>query len=67
MLVRSGLEQADKLGIDAMVMAMGEAAAILYQKCGFKLEWSLEQSLKPWGHDDVYYTAVLTRRLEERD
>lgn len=67
MLVKSGLEQADKLGIDAMVTAMGQVATKVYQKCGFVLEWDLEQSLKPWGHDDVYYTAILTRKPQQRD
>ncbi|KAI9146846.1 Heterokaryon incompatibility protein [Paramyrothecium foliicola] len=61
MLVKSGLEQADRLGIDVMVTAMGYAATNLYKKHGFQLHWDLEQSLKPWGHDDVYYTAILTR------
>ena len=67
MLVRSGLEQADKLGVDAMVTGMGIAAVSLYKKQGFELLWDLEQSLEPWGFDDVYYTAVLVRRPANRE
>lgn len=62
MLVKSGLEQADKLGLDVLVIAMGYAATALYKKLGFEMVWDLEQTLKPWGHDDVYYTAILIRR-----
>lgn len=62
MLVKSGLEQADKLGIETMVTAMGTISTHLYKKLGFEMHWDLEQSLKPWGHDDVYYTAILTRK-----
>lgn len=61
MLLKSGIEQADKLGLDLLVIAMGEAATNLYKKHGFELKWDLTQSLKPWGHDDVYYTAILTK------
>jgi hypothetical protein len=62
MLVKSGLEQADKLGLDVLVIAMGYAATALYKKLGFEMVWDLEQTLKPWGYDDVYYTAILIRR-----
>jgi hypothetical protein len=66
MLIKSGLDLADQLGIHVMVTAMGEVATNLYKKFGFKLQWDLEQSLKPWGHDDVYYTAILIRDPVER-
>jgi ribosomal protein S18 acetylase RimI-like enzyme len=62
MLVRSGMAQADRLGVDIMVTAMGEAATGLYKKLGFEQVWELSQSLQPFGHEDVYYTAILLRR-----
>jgi GNAT superfamily N-acetyltransferase len=67
MLVKSGIEQADKLGLKIYLMAKSRDATAFYVKNGFDLEWDLSQSLGRWGYDEDCYTAILIRRPAKKE
>lgn len=62
MLVRSGIEVADRLGLDILLVAMGRGACDLYRKLGFELLEQRSQDLNPYGADDLYETFFLRKR-----
>lgn len=61
MLVKSGIEQADKLGLDIFLVAMGGNALGMYKQHGFEQLDGLVQDLKPWGAEGVYETYILVK------
>jgi hypothetical protein len=65
MLVRSGLEVADQLGIDVLVVAMGRRGQGLYSKHGFEILDEKSQSMSKFGVDELYETFVMMRRAKK--
>ena len=65
MLVRSGIEQANKMSIDIFLVAMGRKALGMYKKHGFELLDTSSQSLNPWGADELYETFVLIKHASK--
>jgi ribosomal protein S18 acetylase RimI-like enzyme len=63
-LVESGIQQANKLGLEIFLVAMGGNALAMYQKYGFKLIDQNSQDLRPWGFDDSYDTYILIKQPE---
>lgn len=61
-LVQSGIEQANKLGLEIFLVAMGTNALTMYQKYGFELIDQLSQDLRPWGFEDSYDTFILIKQ-----
>ncbi|CAM1508899.1 Fc.00g026380.m01.CDS01 [Cosmosporella sp. VM-42] len=61
MLVKSGIHQADELGVDIYLVAMGANAADVYKKHQFELLDSCFQDLEPWGASGIYETHVLVK------
>lgn len=63
MLMASGKEQADKLGMAIFLVAMGSNAAGMYKKNGFEILEKNVQSLKEWGgeEEDLYETFSTIR------
>ncbi|RGP65693.1 acetyltransferase gnat family domain-containing [Fusarium longipes] len=64
MLIRSGLEVADQLGVDVLVVAMGRHAQGLYSKHGFETLDERSQSMSKFGVDELYETFVMMRRAK---
>jgi hypothetical protein len=62
MLVGSGVDQARRLGLDILLVAIGANAKGTYLKHGFELCEELSQSLQPWGEQDTYDTAIMVWR-----
>lgn len=65
MLVRSGLEAADQLGIDVLVLATGRRGQGLYSKHGFKVLEENIQSMSKFGVDELYETFVMIRQAHK--
>ncbi|KAJ5107835.1 hypothetical protein N7456_004510 [Penicillium angulare] len=61
-LVESGIEQANKLGLEIFLVAMGKNALGMYRKLGFEFLEQDIQDLSPWGFDDVYDTYILLKQ-----
>ncbi|KAG5662147.1 hypothetical protein KAF25_004386 [Fusarium avenaceum] len=61
-LVKSGLEEVDKLGLDATVIAMGRRGMGLYRKYGFEIVEEKSESMSALGVDDLYETFYMIRR-----
>ncbi|KAJ5280179.1 hypothetical protein N7478_005551 [Penicillium angulare] len=61
-LVESGIEQANKLGLEIFLVAMGTSALGMYKKLGFEFLDQDIQDLNPWGFDDVYDTYILLKQ-----
>jgi hypothetical protein len=61
MLVQSGVEEANALGLDVYLVAMGANATGLYKKHGFEVLDSLSQDLARWGVEGTYDTCVLIK------
>ena len=61
LLVSSGIAQAERLGADMVLIAMGPKALGLYKKLGFEMRHHVSQDLRPWGHDDTYETYFMIR------
>ena len=64
LLVKSGIEQANKLGLEIFLVAMGFNALGMYKKLGFELLDQNSQDLSPGGFDDVYDTFILVKQPE---
>ncbi|CAF3540079.1 unnamed protein product [Fusarium graminearum] len=65
MLVRSGLEVADQLGIDVLVVATGRRGQGLYSKHGFEILDEKSQSMSKFGVDEMYETFVMMRPAQK--
>ncbi|KAH7173427.1 acyl-CoA N-acyltransferase [Fusarium flagelliforme] len=65
MLVKSGLEAADQLGIDVLVVATGRRGQKLYSKHGFEILEEKSQSMAKFGVDELYETFVMIRRAKQ--
>ncbi|KAJ4257393.1 hypothetical protein NW762_008513 [Fusarium torreyae] len=63
-LVNSGLEEASKLGLDVVLVAMGRRACGLYSKHGFEVLEEKSQSMSDVGFDELYETFFMIRRAE---
>ncbi|KIL88804.1 hypothetical protein FAVG1_08053 [Fusarium avenaceum] len=61
-LVKSGLEEVDKLGLDATVIAMGRRGMGLYRKYGFEIVEEKSESMSALGVDELYETFFMIRR-----
>lgn len=61
MLVQSGIEVADKLGLDIFLVAMGRGAVAMYQKNGFDVLDEDIQNLNKWGFEGLYETFSVHR------
>ena len=66
MLVKSGLNAADQLGIDVLVVATGRRGQKLYSKHGFEILEEKSQSMSKFGVDELYETFVMIRRAKQR-
>ncbi|KAK1245469.1 hypothetical protein MKX08_005098 [Trichoderma sp. CBMAI-0020] len=64
MLVKSGVEQGDQLGLDLYMMAMGQKAVDMYTKLGFEELDSLKQDMAQWGRQGSYDTWILVKHPE---
>lgn len=62
MLVRSGIEKAQSLGMSIYLVAMGRNALGMYQRLGFELLEESIQELKQWGGQGLYETFVVIKR-----
>lgn len=67
MLVQSGIEVADELGVDILIFAMGSSALGLYLKAGFEVLEKESQDLEPYGEKGVYETYYLIRKASKED
>ncbi|QGI86652.1 unnamed protein product [Fusarium fujikuroi] len=65
LLVNSGLEEAKKLGIDVIIVAMGRRALGLYLKHGFELLEEKSQSMSYFGVDELYETFYLRKKAKK--
>ncbi|KAF4336847.1 acetyltransferase (GNAT) family domain protein [Fusarium beomiforme] len=63
MLLSSGLEEAKKLGLDVIIVAMGRRALGLYLKHGFELLEEKSQSMSYFGIDKLYETFYLRLKV----
>ncbi|KPM34331.1 hypothetical protein AK830_g12240 [Neonectria ditissima] len=63
MLVRSGIETANSLGLDIYLVAMGRGPHDLYRKAGFEMLEEKSLSLKGYGADEVYETFYMVKRV----
>ena len=61
MLLKSGIDIADKLGLDILTVCAGHEALGLFQKHGFELLEEAAQNLNKWGLDDRRHTYVLVK------
>ncbi|KAM0261902.1 hypothetical protein ACHAPA_009528 [Fusarium lateritium] len=61
-LVKSGLEEADKLGLDVVVVATGRRGMGLYRKHGFEIIEEKSESMIALGVDELYDTFYMIRR-----
>ncbi|KAM0348711.1 hypothetical protein ACHAPU_004150 [Fusarium lateritium] len=64
-LVQSGLEEVDKLGLDVMVIAMGRRGLGLYRKYGFEVLEEKSESMIALGVDELYETFYLVRQARK--
>ncbi|KAF7548706.1 hypothetical protein G7Z17_g6888 [Cylindrodendrum hubeiense] len=64
MLVQSGVEVANRLGLDIYLVAMGRGALGMYLKAGFEVLDELTQDLKPFGANTTYDTFYLVKRAD---
>ncbi|KAH7141744.1 hypothetical protein EDB81DRAFT_797567 [Dactylonectria macrodidyma] len=62
MLVQSGVEVANSLGLDIYLVAMGRNALGMYLKAGFEILDENTQDLSPYGANEAYYTFYLVKR-----
>ncbi|KAL6854729.1 hypothetical protein ACO1O0_005854 [Amphichorda felina] len=62
MLVRSGIQQSNRLGMSVYLVAMGRKALGMYQRLGFELLEESVQELSKWGGRGLYETFVLIKR-----
>lgn len=53
LLVREGMKQAERLGLDVFVMAF-KGGFRLYEKLGFRVEKELVQDDRPYGGEGQY-------------
>nr|RBQ82324.1 hypothetical protein FVER53263_10268 [Fusarium verticillioides] len=60
-----GLEEAKKLGINVIIVAMGRRALGLYLKHGFELLEEKSQSMSYFGIDKLYETFYLRKKAEK--
>ncbi|KAG9496752.1 hypothetical protein J7337_011535 [Fusarium musae] len=65
LLVNSGLEEAKKLRINVIIVAMGRRALGLYLKHGFELLEEKSQSMSYFGIDKLYETFYLRKKAEK--
>lgn len=61
MLVKSGIQAANELGLDIYLVAMGKKALDMYLKLGFNLLAQDCQDLRPYGADGIYDTYILVK------
>lgn len=66
MLVKSGVEQGNQLGIDLYMMAMGQKAVDMYTRQGFEELDSLKQDMAQWGREGSYDTWILVKHPETK-
>ena len=66
MLIKSGVDVAERLGVPAALVAMGGKALATYQKHGFEIVEELHQDLRPYGADDSYDTYIMVRPVAPR-
>lgn len=64
MLLQSGIEVADKLGVDIFLVAMGKGAVAMYEKNGFETLDESIQNLDQWGGVGLYDTYSVIRRYK---
>ncbi|KJZ70378.1 hypothetical protein HIM_10222 [Hirsutella minnesotensis 3608] len=67
MLVQSGIRQADVLGLDISLVAIGGRALAMYTRNGFELMGQCLQDLEPWGVEGFYNTYFLVRHAANTD
>ena len=65
MLIKSGVEAGDRMGIDIYLVAMGQKAADMYLKQGFDLREEHSIDLRPWGEEATYDTFILVRHAAQ--
>lgn len=61
MLTQSGIDEAQKLGLDVFLVATSSRAPGMYQKVGFEILDHHSQSLAPYGSDQPYETFCMMR------
>lgn len=61
MLVKSGCQRADEMGLPIILQA-SSAAAGLYRKNGFELVEETELDLRPWGFEYTEIRCGMMRR-----
>lgn len=62
MLVQSGVEMANALGLDIFLVAMGRKALGMYLKAGFELLDEASHDLTPYGANESYETFYVVKR-----
>lgn len=62
MLVQSGVEMANGLGLDIFLVAMGRKALGMYLKAGFELLGEASHDLTPYGANETYETFYVVKR-----
>lgn len=62
MLVKSGVEQGNQLGVYLYLIAMGQKAVDMYVKHGFEELDSLKQDMIKWGREGSYDTWILVKQ-----
>ncbi|KAH7015009.1 hypothetical protein EDB80DRAFT_706850 [Ilyonectria destructans] len=62
MLVQSGVEMAQSLGLDIFLVAMGRKALGMYLKAGFELLDEASHDLTPYGANESYETFYVVKR-----
>lgn len=66
LLARSGLVEADKVGLKTIVMST-PAGKKLYEKCGFQLVSTVVQDDSKFGGTGSYVSHLLVRQPGNRD
>ncbi|KAK3192055.1 hypothetical protein K4F52_001682 [Lecanicillium sp. MT-2017a] len=64
MLVQAGLREADRLKMDACLVAMGLSAVSLYKKLGFEVKAEKQLNLEPY-RQSIYYTFWVVRKAPQ--
>jgi len=62
-LVKSGLEQAERLGLDVFLQALEDGVNV-YRRLGFKIQKELTQDDSMFGGTGRYYVCMMT--LEQK-
>lgn len=62
MLMQEGMQEAERLKLDIFLLATSAVSLAMYKKLGFEYLDGSEQSLKPWGYDEMFHAHYLIKR-----